>query len=109
MFIHISVRILECGGHDKDMHLEICTFLLSEKQHFDWLDHLITGNEKCVPYVNHTQKHQWVEAEGQAEPEPKADPHQKKVMLSVWWDVHGIIHFKLLSPNTTITADYYCH
>ena len=28
-------------------------------------------------------------------------------MLSVWWDIHGV-HFKLLPPNTTITADYYC-
>lgn len=94
--------------HDKDMRLEVCTFLLSKKRRFDWLDHLITGDEKWVLYVNHTRKRQWVDAGEQAEPEPKADPHQKKVMLSVWWDVDGIAHFELLPPNTSITADYYC-
>ena len=66
--------------HDKDMHLEVCTFLLSKKRHFNWLDYLITGDEKWVLYVNPTQKRQWVDTEEQAEPEPKADPHQKKVM-----------------------------
>ena len=90
------------------MCLEICTFLLSKKRRFDWLDHLVTRDEKWVLYVNHTQKRQWVDAEEQAEPEPKADSHQKKFILSVWWDVHGMVRFELLSPNTTTTADHYC-
>ena len=29
-------------------------------------------------------------------------------MLSVWWDVHGIIMMELLPSNTNVTAAYYC-
>ncbi|KAK6741376.1 hypothetical protein RB195_009307 [Necator americanus] len=32
----------------------------------------------------------------------------KKVMLSVWWGVHGIYRFELLQDNTTVTAEVYC-
>ena len=31
-----------------------------------------------------------------------------KILLSVWWDMHGIIHFELLGMNQTITAEVYC-
>jgi hypothetical protein len=33
---------------------------------------------------------------------------QNNVMLSVWWDVHGVEMFKLLPDNTIVTGDYYC-
>jgi histone-lysine N-methyltransferase SETMAR len=39
---------------------------------------------------------------------PKTDPHPKKVMLSVWWGVNGIIHWEILPNGCTITADLYC-
>ena len=45
------------------------------------------------------------------EPEPsisKADIHQKKVMLSVWWDFKDIIYFELLPRNQTINSNVYC-
>ena len=32
----------------------------------------------------------------------KADLHQKKVMLSIWWDWKGILSYELLPPNKTI-------
>ena len=39
---------------------------------------------------------------------PKPDLHSKKVMLSVWWGVRGIIHWEILADGCTITADLYC-
>ncbi|CAF3468970.1 unnamed protein product [Rotaria socialis] len=38
---------------------------------------------------------------------PKADLHPKKVMLSVWSGVNGIIHWELLPNGCTITAELY--
>ncbi|CAF1343343.1 unnamed protein product [Adineta ricciae] len=35
------------------------------------------------------------------------DMHPKKVMLSVWWGMRGIIHWELLPNGYTITADLY--
>ena len=38
----------------------------------------------------------------------KNDLHPKKVMLSVWWDLEGIIYYVLLRPNTIIDSKLYC-
>ena len=38
----------------------------------------------------------------------KADIHQKQVMLSVWWDVKGIVYFELLPRNQSINSNVYC-
>ncbi len=39
--------------------------------------------------------------------EPKPELHKKKVMLSIWWSVHGIDYFELLPDNITITGALY--
>jgi hypothetical protein len=59
-------------------------------------------------YVNHTRKRQWLGAGQIRVATPKNDLHSKKIMLSVWWRVRGIIHWKLLSTGCAITADLYC-
>ena len=38
----------------------------------------------------------------------KADIHQKKDKLSVWWDFKGIVYFELLPRNQTIKSNVYC-
>ncbi|KFD48082.1 hypothetical protein M513_11025 [Trichuris suis] len=43
------------------------------------------------------------------DPTPRAKPklHERKTMLSVWWDCEGVIHFELLPKNQTITTTIY--
>ncbi|KAK6755309.1 hypothetical protein RB195_013966 [Necator americanus] len=43
-------------------------------------------------------------------PDPfvEGEIYQKKVLLRVWWGVHGIYHFELLPDNRTVTAEVYC-
>ena len=53
-------------------------------------------------------KKQWL-SPGQAPvPTPRPELHQKKVLLSVWWDIRGVVHLELLEPGHTITAEVYC-
>jgi histone-lysine N-methyltransferase SETMAR len=59
-------------------------------------------------YVNHTRKRQWLGAGQIGVATPKNDLHPKKIMVSVWWGVKGVIHWKLLPTRCTITADLYC-
>ena len=42
-----------------------------------------------------------------AEPIAKAGLHPMKVLLCVWWDCRGIIHFELLRQGEIITTDKY--
>jgi histone-lysine N-methyltransferase SETMAR len=114
--LHAMGKVLKIGSwvphllqqKDLDRRSEVCAMLLSKNRRFDWLDHVVTGDEKWCLYVNHTRKRQWVDKGEEPQIEPKPDLHPKKVMLSVWWDVQGVIHHELLSTNATITAASYC-
>ncbi len=87
---------------------DTCMNLLCLKRTYQWLDHLITGDEKWVLYTNYTRKRQWLKSGEAPKPTSKVDLHPEKVMLCVWWDVHGIVYWELLPHNTTITAVVYC-
>ncbi|KAK6762699.1 hypothetical protein RB195_023421 [Necator americanus] len=93
---------------NRQRRLDICTQLLSRSRRFDWLDTVVTGDEKWVLYVNHTHKCTWCTGDEMQDPFVKDEIHEKKVMLSVWWGVSGNYRFELLSDNTTVTAEVYC-
>ena len=67
-----------------------------------FLKRLITGDEKWVVYNNIKWKRLWSRLRKPAQITSKAGIHQKKVLLSVWWDYKGIVYFELLPPNRTI-------
>lgn len=92
----------------REQRISICNSLLLRRRTTEWLKQIVTGDEKWVLYFNSTRKRQWVLQEEVPEPEPKPDLHQKKVMLSVWWDYKGVIHHELLPSGTTVTAALYC-
>ena len=72
-----------------------------------FLKRLITGNEKWVVYNNIKRKKSWSRPREPAQTILKASIHQKKVLLSVWWDYKGIVYFELLPPNRTINSVVY--
>jgi len=92
-----------------EQRVSICTSLLSKKRTYEWLNNIITGDEKWVHYFNQVRKGQWVMEGEEPEPEPKPDLHPKKIMLTVFWDVDGILLFELLRPNFIINAESYCN
>lgn len=85
----------------------ICTSLSSRQSCEPFLERIVTGDEKWVLYVNIKRRKQWVDKDQSAEPAAKAGLHPKKVMLCVWWNMKGIIHWELLPANETITGDLY--
>ena len=64
-------------------------------------------HEKWVVYDNVMRKRSWNKRDEPAQSTSKADIHQKKVMLSVWWDFKGIVYFELLPRNQTINSNVY--
>jgi len=72
-----------------------------------FLDRLVTADEKWVYYNNIGREKSWC-LPGQAAPTvAKKNIGSQKIMLCVWWDVAGIIHYELLPPNQTVDADLY--
>jgi len=94
--------------NNKLTRLTICISLLSRQQSDPFLHRIITGDEKWVLYVNNKRKRQWLSHGQTPIPTAKDDLHPKKVLLCVWWDSIGIIHFELLKYGQTITAEVYC-
>jgi [histone H3]-lysine36 N-dimethyltransferase SETMAR len=90
--------------------VNVCDLLLKRQENDPFLKRIITGDEKWVVYNNVKRKRSWSKKDEPIQSTSKADIHQKKVMLSVWWDFKGIVFFfELLSDNTTINSEVYCH
>jgi [histone H3]-lysine36 N-dimethyltransferase SETMAR len=114
--LHAMGKVLKLGtwvphvltDDHKASRITTCNSLLLHPHRKDFLNDIVTGDEKWVMYANHNRKRQWVDRDQQPEPYPKPDLHQKKIMLSIWWDVKGVIYFELLPPNTTVDATLYC-
>lgn len=93
--------------YDKDRRVDMASTLLTLHRRFDWLDNVITGDEKWVLYDNHERMRQWVGEDQKPADVPKPDLHPKKVMLCIWWSVRGVEFWELLPEGTTITAEVY--
>ena len=81
---------------------------LSKSRRMDWLDKLVTGDEKWVLHVNVAKKKMWLRSHEKTVQGVQPDEHEKKIMLCVWCSVHGIDHWEFLDDNTTVTASLYC-
>jgi len=88
--------------------INVCIELLTFRRNQEWLHNLITGDEKWILYVNYKYKRQWLGAEQKGRETPKKEINTKKIMLSVWWNIRGVVHWELLPDDATMTAHLYC-
>jgi len=65
------------------------------------------GRRKIV-YNNVNRKRSWSRRDEAPQRQAKAEIHQKKVMLSMWWNWKGPVFYELLSKNKRINSDIYC-
>ena len=82
--------------NDRKKRLTICKKLILKNSTRPFLKDLITGDETWIYYENYSKKRQWLDKDEKPKPSPKRKSNKKKVMLSVFWDFQGIIHFELL-------------
>ena len=85
-----------------------CTSKKKLEEAGPFLERIVTGDEKWILYDNRTRSKQWLSKRQPPVPTPKPNLCLRKTLLCVWWDIHGIIHYELLKPVETITADVYC-
>ncbi|KAK2580003.1 hypothetical protein KPH14_010768 [Odynerus spinipes] len=94
--IHLTQRINICDTHFKRNAID------------PFLKRIITGDEKWVVYNNINRKRSWSKHDESAQTISKAELHQKKIMLSIWWDYKGVVYFELLPSNRTINSNVCC-
>jgi len=96
--------------HDlNERQMEVtCETLLQRHERKSFLHRIVTGDEKWIYFENPKRKKLWL-SPGEAAPStPKQDRFGKKSMLYVWWDQSGIVHYELLKPGETVSAQRYC-
>jgi [histone H3]-lysine36 N-dimethyltransferase SETMAR len=86
----------------------ICDSLLRRNETESFLKKLITGDEKWITYDKNVRKRSWSKAGQASQTVAKPGLTRNKVMLCVWWDWKGIIHYELLPPGRTIDSELYC-
>ncbi|KHJ95739.1 transposase [Oesophagostomum dentatum] len=99
------------GQLDCDRRVDACTPLLALHKNTNWMSHQITEDKKMDPLLHFAwepRKAQWVGVGQQAQDVPKHDLHIKKIMVTVWWNIHGVVHWQLLNDGATITANLRC-
>ena len=70
-----------------------------------FLDQIVTCDEKWILYDNQWQLSQWLDWEQALEHFLKPNLHPEKVMVTVWWSVAHLIHDSFLHPSETITSE----
>lgn len=88
--------------------ISICESLLNRNKVDPFLKRLVTGDEKWVTYDNVKRKRSWSKAGEASQTVAKPGLTSRKVLLCVWWDYKGIIHYELLPSGKTINSDVYC-
>lgn len=88
--------------------ISICESLLNRNKTDPFLKRIVTGDEKWVTYDNVKRKRSWSKADEAAQTVAKPGLTARKVLLCVWWDWKGIIHYELLRYGQTLNADLYC-
>ena len=88
--------------------ISVCDSLLKRNETDPFLKRIIMADEKWVVYDNDARKRSWSKRDEHAQLTSKADIHQKKVMVSIWWNFKGIVYFELLPRDKTINSNVYC-
>lgn len=110
----VAARWVPCllGPEQKRNRIDACQELLRLEQSYgeDFWNRLITVDETWLPFYNPKTKAQSMEWRRRGEPPPikaKIVPGAGKVMITVFWDIEGIILVDYLPKGDTITAKSY--
>lgn len=92
---------------NKVNRVKICLELLERQKKDPFLDRFLTCDEKWICYENVTRRNEWSFKGNLPSTVAKPGLHPKKVMLSVWWDIKGIVYSEYLNTKEKINAVKY--
>lgn len=93
---------------EKSRRVDVCETMLSDYQ--DKLKCIITGDETWIYAYDPETTDQSSEyrAKGEARPKRARQSRSKiKVMMTVFFDFRGVVHYEFLPPRQTVNKEYY--
>ena len=98
---HRNQRVAICASR-------LTSHRLAREQHRPFLSCIVTDDEKWCLYANIRQRKEWLSPNKKTSPRRKTCAHPQKIMLCIWWNSEGVLHYELLPRSVTINADIYC-
>ena len=98
----------ELTDQNQMSRVSICESLAKRNEINPFLKILVTGDEKWVTYDNFKRQRSWSKAGEEPQTVGKPGLMARKVLLCVWWDWKGVIHYELLPNGQTLNSDLYC-
>lgn len=93
---------------EKRRRVEVCQTMLSD--YIDQTKCMITGDETWIYAYDPETTDQSSEYRAKGEPRPKKSRQSRskiKVMLTVFFDYRGVVHYEFLPPGQTVNKEYY--
>jgi [histone H3]-lysine36 N-dimethyltransferase SETMAR len=88
--------------------VKICKELLTNPQDQRFYRRIVTCDEKWIYLRNPNKSNQWLSRGQPAEPVVKRKSFETKVMLCVWWNYEGVLHFELVPEGRAMNSELYC-
>ena len=107
--VNRSYRVVphELSVAQAQRRVEACIQLRTNPNDERFLKRIVTCDEKWVYYRNPDTRKQWLDPGQPANPVVKQKSFDRKVMLCVWWNFEGVIHFELVREGLAINAELY--
>lgn len=97
----------ELTTHQAQQRVNLCNKMLANPSDDRFWRRIVTGDEKWVFFRNPDRQNQWLQKGQVAKPLVKQGRFEHKVMLCVWWNYEGILHFELLPDGLAVNAQLY--
>ena len=97
----------ELSPDQAERRVNICRQLLSNPNDERFIKRIVTSDEKWIFFRNPDMRNQWLNPGQLPRPVAQHGRFEHKVLLCVWWNYEGPIHFELVSDGRGITAQLY--
>lgn len=97
----------ELQQRDVERRFFTCEMLLARQKRKGFLHRIVTGDEKWIRFDNPKRKKSWVKPGQPSTSTAKPELHQNKIMLCIWWDQLGVVHYELLASGQTVDGPLY--
>ena len=86
---------------------DICKELLKNPFDSCFIKRTVTSNKKWIYFTNPDASNQWLDIGQTAFSFVKSKRFKRKVMLCLWWNDEGVMHFELIPNGKSIDAKLY--
>jgi histone-lysine N-methyltransferase SETMAR len=97
----------ELTNQQAKRRVDLCSQLLANPMDIRFWRRIVTGDEKWIYFRNPDKGNQWLQPGQAAEPVVQRGRFEHKVMLCIWWNFEGPLHWELVPDGRAMDANLY--